>query len=82
MKKLIVAGVLIVALGVAAPWAVGALTEQRWAETEANLNSQQPMIQMETRNYERGYSTARVSGVVRLQLPGADQRIRLPYEGT
>lgn len=82
MKKIIVAGGLIVAVGIAAPWAVGALTEQRWGQTEANLNSQQAMIQIETRNYDRGYSNASVEGVLRLQLPGAAQPIKLPWQGT
>jgi uncharacterized protein YdgA (DUF945 family) len=81
MKKIIVAVVLIVAAGIAAPWAVGALTEQRWSQTEANLNSQQPMVQIETRSYDRGYASAKVEGMLRLQLPGADERIMLPYEG-
>ncbi len=80
MKKWIVAGALVVVAGLAAPWGVGALTEQQWHQAEAQLR-QQPMVAMETRRYERGYAGAEVAGTLSFDHPGTGEAMTLAYQG-
>lgn len=80
MKKWMLAGALVVVAGLAAPWGVGALTEQQWRQAEAQLE-QQPMVTMETRLYERGYAGADVAGILSFDNPGSGETLTLAYEG-
>lgn len=81
MKKWIVAALLILAVAMAAPWGVGLLTEQQWAQAEARLNAQQDMLATDTRTYERGYFGADVEGLLRIQDPGSGDMVEVPYQG-
>lgn len=80
MTKWIVAGALVVVAGLAAPWGVGALTEQQWHQAEAQLE-QQPMVTMETLHYERGYRGADVAGTLSFDNPGSGETLKLVYQG-
>lgn len=80
MKKWIGAGALVAVAGLAAPWGVGALTEQQWHQAEAQL-SEQPMVSMTTRQYERGYGGAEVAGSFQVQHPETGETLSLPYQG-
>ncbi|MDX1634535.1 MAG: DUF945 family protein [Marinobacter sp.] len=80
MKKWIFAAALVLVAGLAAPWGVGALTEQQWQQTQALLQ-QQPMMTMETRRYERGYTGAEVAGTLGFDSPDSGETLTLAYQG-
>ncbi|WP_166257145.1 DUF945 family protein [Marinobacter salicampi] len=81
MKKWIVAALLVLAVVMVAPWGVGVLTEQQWAQAEAQMNAQQEMLAMDTRTYERSYFGADVAGVLRIQDPSSGDMVDVPYQG-
>lgn len=63
MKKVwIIAGGVVVAAGLSAPWVVGKLTEQHWHTAAERFNDSQPYFVLETDSYERGYLGAEARG--------------------
>ncbi len=85
MKKtwIIAGGVVVVVLvvGVSAPWAVGKLTEQHWQEAIENFNSSQPLITMETDDYQRGFFASDITGQVTFEDPDTGESHTIPWQG-
>ena len=77
-----VAGAAVLAVGVAAPWAVGYVTEQQWQRVTADVNQAQPLFKLQTRDYNRGYMGAEFAGTITIQDPDTGDEtsasVRLP----
>ncbi|WP_404365346.1 DUF945 family protein [Marinobacter sp.] len=81
MNKWIVAGVVVVIAGAAAPWGTGVLTEKQWAEGQKRLNGQQLVVGVETERYDRGYLGASVAGTVQFEDPDSGEQLEIPWQG-
>ena len=81
-KRWIVAGIVVLAGGVAAPWAVGVVTEQQWQEAAREVNASQPFFQVETAGYRRGLFSADLNGTLLYHHPETGEPLRLSYHGT
>jgi uncharacterized protein YdgA (DUF945 family) len=82
MKKVwIIAGGIVVAAAVAAPWAVGKLTEQHWQSATGEFNQSQPFFVIETDQYERGYLGSTARGQVYAVDPDTGERHPLGWTG-
>ncbi|MFW5824786.1 MAG: DUF945 family protein [Marinobacter sp.] len=82
MKKIwIIAGGVVLAAGLSAPWAVGKLTEQHWQSATSGFNSSQPYFVLETGQYERGYLGATASGQLYAIDPDTGQRHPIDWTG-
>ncbi|WP_228257350.1 DUF945 family protein [Marinobacter sp. NP-4(2019)] len=81
MKKtwMIVGGVVLV-VGAVAPWGVGLVTEQQWQEVTSEVNAKQPFVRLETRDYRRGYLSARFEGTVTFEDPASEDVHQIEYE--
>lgn len=79
-KQWMVAGAAVLAVGVVAPWAVGYLTEQQWQSVTTEVNKAQPLFQLETRDYNRGYLGADFSGTVSVQNPDTGEAHEFEYQ--
>ena len=54
-KTGLVAGGMILAVAIAAPWVVGMVTEKQWHQVTAEVNASQPFVRLETsRNRQTG----------------------------
>ncbi|GGY58393.1 DUF945 family protein [Marinobacter zhanjiangensis] len=82
MKKAwIIAGGVVVVAAVAAPWAVGMLTEQHWQSATGEFNESQPFFVIETDQYERGYLGSTASGQVYVVDPDTGERHPMGWTG-
>lgn len=79
-KQWMVAGVTVLAVGVVAPWAVGYVTEQQWQSVTAEVNQAQPLFQLETREYNRGYLGADFTGTISVQNPDTGEEHEFEYQ--
>lgn len=70
----------MLAVGVVAPWAVGYVTEQQWQSVTAEVNQAQPMFQLETRDYNRGYLGADFTGTISVQNPDTGDEHEFEYQ--
>lgn len=70
----------MLAVGVVAPWAVGYVTEQQWQSVTAEVNQAQPLFQLETREYNRGYLGADFTGTVSVQHPDTGDEHEFEYQ--
>lgn len=69
-------------MGIAAPWAVGILTEQQWGEATREVNAAQPFLAFSTAHYQRHFFSADVEGRINLRDPETGEIRQLPYRGT
>lgn len=82
MKKVwIIAGGVVVVAAVAAPWAVGKLTEQHWQSATGQFNASQPYFVMETEAYERGYLGSEARGQLFAVDPDTGERYPVGWTG-
>ncbi|MFC4259920.1 DUF945 family protein [Marinobacter lacisalsi] len=82
MKKIwIMAGGVVVVAAVAAPWAVGMLTEQHWQSATAQFNESQPFFVMETGQFDRGYLSSTASGQLYVVDPDTGERHAMGWTG-
>ncbi|SFR81715.1 Uncharacterized conserved protein YdgA, DUF945 family [Marinobacter daqiaonensis] len=82
MKKAwIIAGGVVVALGVATPWAVGKLTEQHWLTATDAFNDSQPFLILDTSAYQRGYLGSDMTGQLTFVDPETGERETLGWQG-
>ncbi|MCK7542685.1 YdgA family protein [Marinobacter bryozoorum] len=82
MKKVwIIAGGVVVVAAVAAPWAVGKLTEQHWQSATEQFNAAQPYFVMETEAYERGYLGSEARGQLFAVDPDTGERYPVGWTG-
>lgn len=72
-------GLVVLALAIAAPWAVGMVTEQQWRQVTAEVNASQRVVRVETGNYERGYLGGQFEGTLVFDDPAADQPHTVDY---
>lgn len=79
-KQWMIAGVAVLAVGVVAPWAVGYVTEQQWQSVTAEVNQAQPLFQLETRDYNRGYLGADFTGTLSVQHPDTGEEHEFDYQ--
>ncbi|WP_372970809.1 DUF945 family protein [Marinobacter sp.] len=79
-KQWMVAGAAVLAVGVVAPWAVGYVTEQQWQSVTTEVNQAQPLFQLETRDYKRGYLGADFTGTVSVQNPDTGEEHEFGYQ--
>ncbi|MDL0431055.1 DUF945 family protein [Marinobacter sp. TBZ242] len=79
-KQWMVAGAAVLAVGVFAPWAVGYVTEQQWQSVTTEVNQSQPLFQLETRDYNRGYMGAEFSGTIIVQDPETGEEHEFDYQ--
>ena len=79
-KQWMVAGAAVLAVGVAAPWAVGYVTEQQWQSVTANVNQAQPLFKLQTRDYDRGYMGAEFAGTITIQDPDTGDEHSFDYQ--
>lgn len=75
-----VVGAVALALGAAAPWGVGYYTQQQWQGVESGFNDAQNILRLETRDYDRGYMNARVSGSVTVIAPESGEQHSFGYQ--
>ena len=75
-----VAGVVVLALGAAAPWGVGYYTQQQWQSVEAGFNDSQASFRLETSDYDRGYMNASIRGSVTLLIPDSGEQHSFDYQ--
>ncbi len=81
MKKtwmIVGGGVLVV--GAVAPWGVGWVTEQQWQDVTTDVNAAQPFVRLETRDYRRGYLSARFEGTLTFEDPASEDVHQIEYE--
>lgn len=82
MKKTwIIAGGVVVAAVVAAPWAVGMLTEQHWQSATQDFNLSQPYFVMDTEQYDRGYLSSIVTGQLYAVNPETGEQHPISWSG-
>lgn len=82
MKKTwIIAGGVVVVAAVAAPWAVGMLTEQHWQSATSQFNESQPFFVMETGQFDRGYLSSSASGQIFVVDPDTGERHAMDWTG-
>ncbi|MCL7943148.1 DUF945 family protein [Marinobacter sp. ATCH36] len=81
-KQWMVAGAAVLVVGVVAPWAVGYVTEQQWQIVTTEVNQAQPLFQLETRDYRRGYLGADFTGTVSVQNPDTGEKHEYEYQAT
>ncbi|ARM82695.1 DUF945 family protein [Marinobacter salarius] len=79
-KQWMVAGAAVLAVGVAAPWAVGYVTEQQWQRVTADVNQAQPLFKLQTRDYDRGYMGAEFAGTITIQDPDTGDEHSFDYQ--
>lgn len=79
-KQWMVAGAAVLAVGVAAPWAVGYVTEQQWQSVTAEVNQAQPLFKLQTRDYDRGYMGAEFTGTIMVQNPETGEEHAFDYQ--
>ncbi|MEP1215206.1 MAG: DUF945 family protein [Marinobacter sp.] len=79
-KQWMVAGAALLAVGVGAPWMVGYVTEQQWQAVTTEVNQAQPLFQLETRNYDRGYLGAEFTGTLSVQNPDTGEEHEFEYQ--
>ena len=79
-KQWMVAGAAVLAVGVAAPWAVGYVTEQQWQRVTADVNQAQPLFKLQTRDYNRGYMGAEFAGTITIQDPDTGDEHSFDYQ--
>ncbi|MDI9244108.1 DUF945 family protein [Marinobacter sp. CHS3-4] len=75
-----VAGVVVLALGAAAPWGVGYYTEHQWQSVAAGINDSQTAFRVETRDYDRGYMNASIRGSVTVVMPETGEQQSFDYQ--
>lgn len=73
--------VLVLGLGLAAPWAIGKLTEQQWRETAREVNAYQPFFQLETDEYQRGLFSGQLQGRLLIINPDTGEAHPVDYRG-
>lgn len=76
----IVVGVVVLALGAAAPWGVGYYTQQQWQGVETGFNDAQNVLRLETSDYDRGYMNGTVRGAITLVMPESGERHSFNYQ--
>lgn len=79
-KQWMVAGAAVLAVGVAAPWAVGYVTEQQWQSVTADVNQAQPLFKLQTLDYDRGYMGAEFAGTITIQDPDTGDEHSFDYQ--
>lgn len=79
-KTGLVAGGVILAVAIAAPWAVGMVTEKQWHQVTAEVNASQPFVRLETGDYQRGYLGGRVEGTLVVDDPAAEEPVQFDYQ--
>ena len=79
-KQWMVAGAAVLAVGVAAPWAVGYVTEQQWQRVTADVNQAQPLFKLQTRDYNRGYMGAEFAVTITIQDPDTGDEHSFDYQ--
>ena len=79
-KQWMAAGAAVLAVGVVAPWVVGYVTEQQWQSVTAEVNQAQPLFQLETRDYNRGYLGADFTGTLSVQHPETGEEHEFEYQ--
>ena len=79
-KQWMVAGAAVLAVGVVAPWLVGYVTEQQWQAVTTEVNQAQPLFQLETRDYNRGYLGADFTGTLSVQHPETGEEHEFDYQ--
>ncbi len=79
-KQWMGAGAAVLAVGVVAPWAVGYVTEQQWQNVTTEVNQTQPLFQLETRDYNRGYLGADFTGTISVQNPDTGEEHEFEYQ--
>jgi uncharacterized protein YdgA (DUF945 family) len=75
-----IAGGVVLALGAVAPWGVGYYTEQQWRGVEAEFNTAQALLKLETRDYDRGYMNSSLTGSVTFTGPESGEQQSFDYQ--
>lgn len=81
MKKWILPGAVVLVVVVAAPYGVGALTEQHWHQATQRLNGDQPFMQIVTDEYDRGVYGGDLNGELRLRDPETGDTHQMAFNG-
>lgn len=81
-KYWMMTAVVVLAVGVFAPWAVGYITEQQWRGITSEMNRAQPLFQLETADYDSGYMGAEVTGTAAVQNPETGETDEFEYRAT
>tara|TARA_R110002096_G_scaffold169811_1_gene341669 strand:- start:6904 stop:8190 length:1287 start_codon:yes stop_codon:yes gene_type:complete len=77
--KWIIAGVGVLVVTGAMPWAVGYITEQQWQVVTRELNQAQPFVQLQTDDYRRGFFGSELDGVVTILNPESGEVRPIAY---
>lgn len=75
-------GGLVLAAAIAAPWAVGILTEQQWGEATREVNAAQPFLDFTTGHYQRHLFSSELEGQVDLRDPETGAILQIHFRGT
>lgn len=75
-------GGLVLTAAVAAPWAVGILTEQQWGEATREVNAAQPFLDFSTGHYQRHLFSAELTGRINLRDPQTGTVQQIHFRGT
>lgn len=73
------AGAAALAAGAVAPWLVGFATEEQWQQATHELNLSQPLIELTTARYDRGYLGAELQGQLMVESPSTGESVAIPY---
>ncbi|WP_158222360.1 DUF945 family protein [Tamilnaduibacter salinus] len=82
MKKWILVAVVVLVVGVAAPWATGKLTEQQWHAAANQLDTEASPVTLDSTQYERDWFGSDLSGRVTLRNPQTGEVVPVPYTGS
>ncbi|HLV76910.1 MAG TPA: DUF945 family protein [Marinobacter sp.] len=80
LTKWLVAGGIVLACAALTPWGVGYLTEQQWHRAMLDVNSAQPFMQVETRNYQRGLLRSVAAGTLVITDPARGETYQLDFQ--
>ncbi|KEF30831.1 hypothetical protein D777_02773 [Marinobacter nitratireducens] len=80
-KKWMIAGAVALVAGGGMPWIVGQVTEKQWQLATQEVNRSQPLFQLNTEDYRRGYLNSQVHGEITLLNPETGESRSFGYRG-
>ncbi|KAA1175589.1 DUF945 domain-containing protein [Marinobacter salinexigens] len=80
-KKWMIAGAVVLVAAGAMPWVVGYATEQQWQLVTQEVNQRQPLFQLATDEYQRGYLNSRFHGLITITNPDTGESEVVGYRG-
>lgn len=80
-KKWMIAGAVVLVAAGTMPWIVGYVTEHQWQLATQEVNKSQPLFQLETDDYQRGYLNSRFHGVITIINPDTGESQTVGYRG-